>query len=281
MADKANYVEQIKNIQRQDQNAKEQWWTFCDNELEGVKDPNRHDISILQRFLEMYNNGTLPAAGSGGGGRGMKGGNFGKSGGGGKGGGGYSSWGSGEKGNMMSMMNAMMGSMGMGKSGGGGGNSLQDFIKAGQRASSTWKEAWQAYCQVYGNGMFDPAKYDEKFIRQFIEYISNHAVTDLQCQAAVQGVTLEQNSGAKREWGGNNWGNQSGPSAKRGCWGPSSGGDSSPEKADLVEKIKALQRQDPDAKQAWWSLCDEQLGGVKDPNRHEISVLQSFMSQYA
>jgi hypothetical protein len=49
-------------------------------------------------------------------------------------------------------------------------------------------------------------------------------------------------------------------------------------KAELVDIIKALQRSDPDYKQAWCAFCDAQAKGVKDPNRHEVEALEQFLT---
>lgn len=49
-------------------------------------------------------------------------------------------------------------------------------------------------------------------------------------------------------------------------------------KAELVDEIKALQRSSQEAKEAWWAFCDESLGGVRDPNRHDEGVLAQFLS---
>lgn len=51
-------------------------------------------------------------------------------------------------------------------------------------------------------------------------------------------------------------------------------------KAALVEEIKSLQRADPAAKQAWWDHCDQLLGGIRDPNRHEEENLYEFLAAY-
>lgn len=54
-----------------------------------------------------------------------------------------------------------------------------------------------------------------------------------------------------------------------------------PENAIMVDKIKALQRSNPDAKQAWWTYCSKHLRGVKDPGRHESRILQEFLDAFA
>jgi len=45
----------------------------------------------------------------------------------------------------------------------------------------------------------------------------------------------------------------------------------------LVEKIKAMQRASPELKQMWWDHCDQNLGGVRDPNRHDAATLEEFL----
>ncbi|CAK0888949.1 unnamed protein product, partial [Prorocentrum cordatum] len=52
-------------------------------------------------------------------------------------------------------------------------------------------------------------------------------------------------------------------------------------KEGLVDQVKGLQRSDPAAKEAWWTYCDEYLGGVKDPNRHDARTLSEFLSFYS
>ena len=56
--------------------------------------------------------------------------------------------------------------------------------------------------------------------------------------------------------------------------------DPTADKESLVEQIKKLQRSSPDTKQAWWEYCDTQLGGIKDPNRHEAPVLSEFVQAH-
>lgn len=41
-------------------------------------------------------------------------------------------------------------------------------IKAGQRSSPVYKEAWWAYCKENGKTIFDPSKHDSAFLDQFL-----------------------------------------------------------------------------------------------------------------
>merc|ERR1712137_91867 len=57
--------------------------------------------------------------------------------------------------------------------------------------------------------------------------------------------------------------------------GPFGGGH-----AELVNQIKAFQRMGEAQKQAWWDYADQNLGGVRDPAKHDAGTLESFCSDY-
>jgi len=63
-AGKAALVEQVKSLQRRDEQTKKQWWQFCKKNGQGGSadyDPNRHDEQFLAHFLLAVENGELPA----------------------------------------------------------------------------------------------------------------------------------------------------------------------------------------------------------------------------
>merc|ERR550537_819362 len=114
--------------------------------------------------------------------------------------------------------------MGMGM--GTGDVSLGQAVKAGQKASNNWKQAWAKYVEAYGNGFNDPNKYAQEFLVDFFDYLGELGTNDLATQPVQE---------SRKRAGAEN----SGPPSKRanvGAWGASS------EKAQLVEKVKALQR---------------------------------------
>jgi len=45
-----------------------------------------------------------------------------------------------------------------------------------------------------------------------------------------------------------------------------------------VKTSKVYQRSNEDNKQTWWSHCDAKIGGVRDPNRHDVKALQQLIS---
>lgn len=274
MSSKAELVDQVKLLQRSDPGAKQAWWDYCDSQLGGIKDPNRHDESTLLDFIDSYASGGIapsapaprqpqrsswaPAGGGKGPGKGR-------------------SWAPAPA-PAPRWAPQPMAQMGMAM----GGASLSDFVKTGQRQSQNWKAAWQTYCGIYGAGMNDPNKHDETFIKGFIDYVGELAVIGLADLAAQEGISLDQDlaprgGGYKRGPPAGAWG----PPAKRqATQAPWQQGSDDPEKAGLVEKVKALQRADPSAKQAWWTYCDANAAGAKDPNRHDAESLHEFLAGF-
>jgi len=301
-ADKGSLVDQIKKLQRSSPEAKQAWWDYCDTQLGGIKDPNRHEAPVLAEFIQAHQEGGAswstggsPARASApqsrrapsSGGKGYYG-TYAPA------WGGADSWGWGGGG-------GFAGGAGFGGpsqwGGAGGGSQLADFIKTGQRSSAHWKKAWQAYCAAYGTGFNDPARCDEAFIIGFIDYAGQLVSTELGAQDDGSAEANTSVLSRKRTIGVVGGGGF--PPAKRGCGGGWEAWDamggvgggrgtyavggipSGTAKAALVDKIKALQRSSPEAKAAWWQFCDDHLGGIKDPMRHEEESLQSFLLQHS
>jgi len=294
MAGKAALVDQIKGIQRSDPDAKQAWWDHCDNNLGGVKDPNRHDEGVLAEFLSMYNSGGFQATGArpaAGRAAPSRAANPGGAGGWGQQSYGHqpaaASWGAYAPTPAASTWAAPSAAASWGAGGGASsGSNLAELVKTGQRQSEAWKSAWKNYCALYGTGKFDPTKYDDDFIVGFVNYVGELATGELGAQAEERGLADGgAGVGMKRSAPSSAMGF---PPAKRQAmggggsftaWG-AAGGDNGG-KADLVNKVKALQRSDPDAKNAWWQFCNDSLGGVKDPSKHEAETLQQFLDSYS
>eukprot|EP00933_Yihiella_yeosuensis_P048715 TRINITY_DN4507_c1_g4_i1.p1 TRINITY_DN4507_c1_g4~~TRINITY_DN4507_c1_g4_i1.p1 ORF type:complete len:193 (-),score=28.72 TRINITY_DN4507_c1_g4_i1:47-625(-) len=125
---------------------------------------------------------------------------------------------------------------------------VADLFKAGQRRSAHWKEAWASYCQQYGNHVHDPAKHEEFFMIAFLDYLGYHGH-----------VAISNGEGA--------------PPGKRSR-------REDPIKDDLIERIKAFQRSDDDAKQSWHNYCDANPCRIRDPSRHTLDFLKVFVERY-
>eukprot|EP00930_Biecheleria_cincta_P034696 TRINITY_DN23948_c0_g1_i1.p1 TRINITY_DN23948_c0_g1~~TRINITY_DN23948_c0_g1_i1.p1 ORF type:complete len:233 (-),score=38.66 TRINITY_DN23948_c0_g1_i1:197-895(-) len=64
MRDTTVLVAAVKEAQRSDPVARQQWGFFCTAEGGGVRDPTKHQAEFLQKFLEAYQNGTLSYGGA-------------------------------------------------------------------------------------------------------------------------------------------------------------------------------------------------------------------------
>eukprot|EP00746_Dinoflagellata_sp_MGD_P001611 gnl/MRDRNA2_/MRDRNA2_103046_c0_seq1.p1 gnl/MRDRNA2_/MRDRNA2_103046_c0~~gnl/MRDRNA2_/MRDRNA2_103046_c0_seq1.p1 ORF type:complete len:241 (-),score=46.30 gnl/MRDRNA2_/MRDRNA2_103046_c0_seq1:32-754(-) len=49
---------------------------------------------------------------------------------------------------------------------------------------------------------------------------------------------------------------------------------------DLVSTLKHLQKTDPYGRQCWIKYVDKMAAGVRDPTKHDASVIQDFLAQY-
>jgi len=150
--------------------------------------------------------------------------------------------------------------------------SLADLVKQGQRKSAPWKQAWAAYCQAYGGGINDPAKHEHAFLKGFLDFLGQQG-----------SMVLSGNVMGMRSGGGGGGGrprrSSGGGGGGGGGHGAPHGGYMEPKKMALVWRIKAFQRMGEDQKALWGAHCDSQLGGVRDPMRHDSNALQAFCSK--
>jgi hypothetical protein len=48
----------------------------------------------------------------------------------------------------------------------------------------------------------------------------------------------------------------------------------------VAQAVKDLQRTDPHGNAEWWAYCDMHAGGLRDPCRHTLSFLQTFLADF-
>eukprot|EP00928_Gymnodinium_smaydae_P073837 TRINITY_DN56964_c0_g1_i1.p1 TRINITY_DN56964_c0_g1~~TRINITY_DN56964_c0_g1_i1.p1 ORF type:complete len:218 (-),score=76.50 TRINITY_DN56964_c0_g1_i1:117-770(-) len=205
-------VQKIKELQKNDREAKEQWGLYCEAMGNGIRDPARHDGSFLQEFITNFGAGLRfePNDKSGG-----------------------------------------------GKGGGARFGDTAELIKEGQRKSTAFKQAWGSFCEMNSaNGKRDPAMHNNEFFARFFEFMGQHGMMAM--GGAVMGMGPMGGGGGM-------------PPQKRQR--ASTGDDA---KDALIMRIKQMQRTSPDAKQMWWDYADSVLGGVRDPARHSVDVLEEF-----
>merc|ERR1719162_1377257 len=151
-------------------------------------------------------------------------------------------------------MGGCAGGCGAGSGTSGTPGDMSQFIKSGQRSSPSFKTAWQAYCTGYGTPKFDPSVYDREFLAGFAEYLGGLAAKDL-------GAEAELDAGQKRVMP------FAGGTAKR--IKSVTMGSLDPLKAELVTRVKNVQRSVEGGKEAWGNFCDMQCGGIRDPAKNE------------
>jgi len=259
--DQAQLVQQVKEIQRGNQAAKDQWLAFTSTMGGGTRDPSRHDAAFLQEYI----NGM------------MMGQSF------------------GAPPAQQPMMAAFGGCGGAGDlaslaafggCGGGGDLASQEFlsavasgqtfenapgidtglaeaIKLLQKKSNYFKQIWETFCMTSGGGRMDPLRHDHAFHANFFETLAG----------AANGV------GAMGGGGGMAAGPDQNP-AKRARMGMPGAGGASSSKQQLVDRVKNFQKLDQGSKDLWNLYTDTYLGGVRDPGRHDEAILKEFCDNH-
>jgi len=252
-------VGQIKELQRSNPQVKEAWNRYTELNGENNRDPSRHSQEFLQAFLQHVSSGAAFAeAGA-----------------------------SGELGSFIKMLQSRSGKFkqvwaSYCQQNGGGKNdpssydmvyhvqffdsvasqymasestakrmrmaspnaALAERVKAFQKSSQENKELWKQYAETYLDGKLDPAKHDASVLQEFC---TNHGVPVAPAPAPVGGGMIAGGAAAM-----------------------------SPQKAQLIEKIKAFTKSSPENKEAWCQF----IGATKDPARHEAEKLQEFCNTY-
>eukprot|EP00928_Gymnodinium_smaydae_P009970 TRINITY_DN1373_c0_g1_i1.p1 TRINITY_DN1373_c0_g1~~TRINITY_DN1373_c0_g1_i1.p1 ORF type:complete len:310 (-),score=87.69 TRINITY_DN1373_c0_g1_i1:86-940(-) len=120
-----------------------------------------------------------------------------------------------------------------------------DRVKAFQRSGDEQKQMWWNYADTALGGVRDPKRHSAQVLNEFI---ASHGVPPTEAlPAKIQRV---------------------------GGGGGGSGNEA------LVDRIKAFQRSSPEGKDAWWNYSDNVLGGIRDPKRHSAEVLQEFIDSH-
>ncbi|CAJ1394384.1 unnamed protein product [Effrenium voratum] len=183
-------------------------------------------------------------------------------------------------------------------------------VKEIQKASAEGRKQWSLWCETHGHSVRDPTKHSPEFLREFLEYWKDGGRLEASMPAKVEVLAELVKNGQRNShhwqqawrlycerWGGGVLGFLD-LLATRACMelysspvmDPSYQGtdpsyhwnwnESDPVKEACVQKIKTLQRSSEDAKRLWWEFCDLQQGGVRDPTRHDVRVLQEFLSSH-
>lgn len=241
-AHKESLVAQIKELQRSDVMAKQQWGFYCTQNGGGIRDPSKHEADFIHTFLEQYSAGTLVVEES-----------------------------HGENELTQCIKTAQQKSRAFSNAWkaycatrGKGVNDplkhepgfLQEFL------TFVGDQAQMALAMNGGGGgggwsAGPPAK---------------------RFKGAGGGMGGGMGGGFGGGMGGMG-GLQAllGAMGGGGAMGGAMGG-MDPVKDGLVNKIKTFQRSGQECKELWWAHCDNALGGVRDPAKHSAGVLRAFLS---
>lgn len=129
--------------------------------------------------------------------------------------------------------------------GGGGGfgdGTLTETLKEWQRSDARNTEAWRKYCEAYGDGSYDPARYDSSFLKS--------ALTELRV-----------GSGGQPRW--------------------TCGNSTHGFLVSDVEEVKEWQRAAKANTEAWRKYCDKYGDSMYDPASHSASFLKQALAHLA
>eukprot|EP00401_Gymnodinium_catenatum_P079406 CAMPEP_0117512672 /NCGR_PEP_ID=MMETSP0784-20121206/29154_1 /TAXON_ID=39447 /ORGANISM="" /LENGTH=316 /DNA_ID=CAMNT_0005308403 /DNA_START=60 /DNA_END=1006 /DNA_ORIENTATION=+ len=149
---------------------------------------------------------------------------------------------------------------------------LPQVTKMLQKKYTAFKDQWSKYCKTNGGGTNDPLKHESSFHAQFYEHLAKRASGTTPPAMMMPAMGM-----------GMGMGMDGGPPAKRmrTAMGMGMGmmtGDTVKDR--LVAGIKAFQRESEDQKETWWNYADAELGGIRDPARHDTATLQQFAEAY-
>jgi len=143
-----------------------------------------------------------------------------------------------------------------------------------QRKSTNFKQAWANYCGMFGGGKNDPMKHDAEFHIAFYDSVCGQIQGKEMTAPPSHMMGMEPPSKMMRM---SPPGGSTGSMASAGMMGMGMGMDL---KSQLVSQIKSFQRMGDQQKQYWWDHCDQMLGGVRDPAKHDVAILQNFVDGY-
>jgi len=238
----------VKQMQREEPEAKEQWWKICDFTGGGVRDPAKHDENFLMTFITKYRSGErfqVP--------EGMEG----------KGGG----KGGGDRGN------EDLGAM------------FKVFQRKSKCFKDTWATYCDLYGTGKHDPTKNPQEFLIGFM-DFVCRQGGMALGNLggpPVGEGPQGPAAQFQTGLEPPQKKMRVGTLEivPPRAFSGGGAPGGGavfgGSGDPTKDLLVQRVKQFQRSGEHGKEAWHTYADTCMNGVRDPNKHDVDSLQNFI----
>jgi len=238
-------VGQVKQIQR-DFMKREQWHTFAAQEGSGNLDPARHTPEFLLRFLQFMNAGGQMAVQ--------------------------------QPQVVVPQQMQQMQQMGAGDM---GNADLTAIIKAGQKRSPAFRMFWQEFVAHYGGGTGDASLHNHDFHARFLDFMASMALGNdptIDMQGMENPARWLLNGGKGDGRGGGGCGGMQ--AIDNGGMGGGMLAGTDAFKAQYVAQIHQFQQQGEAQQQLWTAYCDTYLQGLRDPNNHDVLVLQEFIQNH-
>merc|ERR1719221_942130 len=149
---------------------------------------------------------------------------------------------------------------------------LVSHVKSYQRMGATYKAIWETYCDTHFGGTRDPSRHEVSMLQYFL---ASHWVGDI---GAGSAMGVSDNSATSSGNIGMSEGTTGVSKGPRTAAVPINTGNMIADQ--LVSRVKAFQRRGVAEKELWGNFCDAQLGGIRDPSRHDASTLQQFLETH-
>jgi len=135
---------------------------------------------------------------------------------------------------------------------------LGECIKALQKRSTLFKNAWAQFCQTQGGGRNDPLKHDSTFHISFFDALA--------ASSNATASTGTEDHPAKRM--------RTDASTIPGAMAHTT------EKIQFVSRLQAFQQTGPQQMELWTLYADTYLGGMRDPAGHDVAILKEFCDNH-
>eukprot|EP01062_Namystynia_karyoxenos_P064486 TRINITY_DN5743_c0_g1_i2.p1 TRINITY_DN5743_c0_g1~~TRINITY_DN5743_c0_g1_i2.p1 ORF type:complete len:434 (+),score=97.40 TRINITY_DN5743_c0_g1_i2:80-1303(+) len=137
---------------------------------------------------------------------------------------------------------------------------LVSEVKRLQRENRETRTEWHRICDEHGDGKYDPAAHSPSFLRRALRDLRAASETrdDWSARGRPPRSPRRPGTGGKGKGGGGGKG--------------SSGGVE-----ELVEGVKRIQRERPQARELWRTYCDKFGDGNYDPSRHNEEFLDTAL----
>eukprot|EP01059_Diplonema_ambulator_P019473 TRINITY_DN327_c0_g2_i1.p1 TRINITY_DN327_c0_g2~~TRINITY_DN327_c0_g2_i1.p1 ORF type:complete len:454 (+),score=135.95 TRINITY_DN327_c0_g2_i1:46-1407(+) len=132
---------------------------------------------------------------------------------------------------------------------------LVEAVKRLQRESPESRQPWIDFCGRWGSSDLDPARHGDEFLQRWLDYMRSP-------EAAKPPYDLDQ------VWG-----------QVQAVIDNKANEEALPAREDIIAAIKRGQRNSDTWREAWWSYCDANGNGDRDPARHDMDFIKNAIKE--